>query len=256
MILSFLVLSPTDLLAFALTSERFWAIANRHIHQQYLRSCAPWAGAKLALQGSYSMDLPAPFKENGLSTSIQGGKWGGNKCAARRFFWNCDIETPVTSKDLERDYLEVMKSFKYGSGIPETRWEGMESELACDSFFPHDRAWVLRNLTTKEIVTTEKVFTQPQSWKSSWIPADHPMNFKLEDMLLMRICWTSIPSGVDEKLGVHRGVWAGHAFEILCKDEHEKEGGRWKDVTSEVEHDARRLRDKVRSLLPDEEFLV
>jgi len=52
----------------------------------------------------------------------------------------------------------------------------------------------------------------------------------------MRICWTSQPSYALKDLGIHRGTWAGHLFDIVTQENHEAEVGLtgWRDVSAEV----------------------
>jgi hypothetical protein len=237
-IITYLMPSPNDLMAFSLTTSRLWILVIRHIHKQYLHLSAPWAGAKLALQGSYSADLPPPFLEPSVLHLIipPNKRWRERRYVARRFFRvHENFDEPVGPNSLHRDYLKAMRKFKEESGISEARWGTMEAELGYEELFPKDRVWVLRNLTTREIVTTERRFRESVPTSDS---------FRLDELLLLKICWTSIPSEGDRTLGVGRGSWSGHAFEILCMEAHEREGGVWRDVTEEVEAEASEVRRK------------
>jgi hypothetical protein len=179
-------------------------------------------------------------------------------CAARKLFWaHYNFETPASGGGLEKEYLQAMEDWKEGCGISGSRWEVMERDLACGNLFPQDRVWVLRNLTTRELVSTKKTTTMKMKTRSIAKSALNLQGLKLDDLLLMKICWTSIPSyGPDEKLGVHRGSWAGHRFDIVTLDVHqaEEKDSKWRDVTEEATKEARKLRQKVERLMKEGEM--
>jgi hypothetical protein len=104
----------------------------------------------------------------------------------------------------------------------------MEEDIKCD-LFPKETEWILRNLDTREIV-------------SSKVLAKKKLN--IADTLLMKICWTTIPSRGEEFFNVHQGEWAGHRFDIVAKDIHD--GAGWKDVSEKVANEASVLRIKIK----------
>ncbi|KAI1735411.1 hypothetical protein F4680DRAFT_304118 [Xylaria scruposa] len=101
-----------------------------------------------------------------------------------------------------------------------------------DKYFPTDQPWILRNLTTKQIVRADAIALSP----------DHIMGPDIRDLgfghvLLSRICWTShIPIYPSKAGNIVRGVWAGHCFDITTLSRHEADthGEEWKDVSDEV----------------------
>ena len=58
MIIDQLEREKVDVIAIGLSSQRLWQVVLRYIHAGYLKCAAPWAGKKMAFQGSYSTDLP------------------------------------------------------------------------------------------------------------------------------------------------------------------------------------------------------
>jgi hypothetical protein len=153
MIFEHLATEKKNMVALGLSSQFLWQVVLHRIHAGYIKSAAPWAGKMIAFQGSYSTDLPEAFTENGLAESITGKSWFGNMCAARRFFWAHSEGSPVTPYVDEKDWLEAARSHRLSSAIPETCWWTIEEELGCSYLFPKDQEWLLRNLTTREIIS-------------------------------------------------------------------------------------------------------
>lgn len=153
MIIEHLAPKKEDIIALGLSSQLLWQAVLHHIHAGYLKSAAPWAGKKIAFQGSYSMDLADAFNEDGLVESITGKSWFGRMCAARRFFWGHVDESLATPFDEEAGWLEAARSHQENSEIPEIYWSTIEEKLGCSCLFPKDREWLLRNLTTQETVS-------------------------------------------------------------------------------------------------------
>jgi hypothetical protein len=227
----------SDIIALGLCCEAFWQLIKRHIERSYIEAAAPWAGTKIAFQGSYCYDLPKPFLENGILESIvpQGARyfdpaWG----KYRRFYWAHEkFESPGSPRDNLQAWLRAAEGHRGRSGIPAIRWGGLEKEMECSELFPKDRPWVLRNLTTRETVSSKMNGT---SMRRGW---NERAEIKFENVLMMRICWTSTLNSVQtqfEKLGLHRGAWAGHSFDIVTSEVHFQEENldEWRDITREV----------------------
>lgn len=91
---------------------------------------------------------------------------------------------------------------------------------------------VLRNLTTREYM------------RNALVPRSEYGNFErigLGEVLLARISWSptednSGDTSMSYSGGIHRGVWAGHRFDIITLEEMEglDEAAEWKDVSEDV----------------------
>lgn len=198
---------------------------------------APWVGKKLAFHGSYATELPAPFLEDGLADSVTGTEWFGYMCAARRLFWDhYNFTSPVTTKDKSQMYVEAARSYMDGAEIPNARRKELDLELRHDYLFPKEHVWVLRNLRTREVV----------SFKPALSDDEEEHSIGIDDILLMRICWTD-PRHGDGDLA--RGPWAGHMFDIVTMDAHQNEmkgeEAEWSDVTEVAIAEARALRARL-----------
>ena len=99
-------------------------------------------------------------------------------------------------------------------------------------FYPKDQLWILRNLTTREYVRSEAIALKPE-----YIHGPHIDFLGFGEVILSRVSWSTDPSvATPYEGGLHRGVWAGHYFDITTMARHEqdtKEEG-WKDVSEEV----------------------
>jgi hypothetical protein len=231
-----------DMISFGLSSQRLWQLVLRHIHAGYLKCAEPWAGKRIAFQGSYSTDLPEGFTENGLAESITGTNWFGNMCAARRFFWQHGL-VPTTPQCEESGWIEAARKHYDDSMGHGWNWSAIEAQLGCSYLFPKTQNWLLRNLTTRETVSTQRLsILSARNAKRGNV---HLLEF--DDVLLMRTCWTSIPSRGEDELNVHRGVWAGQRFDIVTEKAHDAEANveDWCDVTEVVVKEAEILRGKI-----------
>jgi hypothetical protein len=127
--------------------------------------------------------------------------------------------------------------------VPASTLRLIEGQLGCSYLFPKNQDWLLRNLTTRETVSFEQVSVLI----SQDIKRGEANSLRFDDVLLMRTCWTSIPSHYEEELNVHRGVWAGHRFDIVTAKTHNMDETveHWCDVTEAVVRDAEILRGEL-----------
>ena len=91
-------------------------------------------------------------------------------------------------------------------------------ELDLSQYFPLDEKWILRNLTTQEYVRAEAIALKPEYINGPIIRGE----IGFGEVVLSRICWSSnicvnMSYNTEEYNGnIHRGVWAGHRFDIRC----------------------------------------
>ncbi|EFR00520.1 hypothetical protein MGYG_03524 [Nannizzia gypsea CBS 118893] len=84
-------------------------------------------------------------------------------------------------------------------------------ELLCPTegdYYPPGAKWVLRNLTTKEYVH------------------DPGKGLGFGDIILLRTSWASKPPAglqINDEAPIHRGIWAGHRFELVQWKNHDRE---------------------------------
>jgi hypothetical protein len=240
MTIEYLLPQKPDVVALGFSSERLWPLVCRHIQLDILKSAAPWAGKRIAFLGSESEELPPPFIEDGLVKEIVSGEGTGSWSDAQRVFWDLKRPPPL----LKGEQLMWRGAIVAHAGkilIPDGRWEQLEEDMRCSRCFPDDQPWVLRNLTTRESVSSAKLGVRV-AVRMDGTRGIEFFNF----IVLMRTCWSSQP-GKWAHLNVHRGVWAGHRFDIVTQAFHESEEclENWRDVTEEVDLEAKDLRQKL-----------
>lgn len=101
------------------------------------------------------------------------------------------------------------------------------------SFLPEGQTWILRNLTTKELVTSHGIALDPKLIKGPFI-----FGIGFGEVVMMRTCWSSNPVGMSYGGNFHRGAWAGHRFDITTRRQHDQstqgKEEEWRDVSKEV----------------------
>ncbi|KAK0108668.1 hypothetical protein ONS95_003459 [Cadophora gregata] len=232
MILSYISSDPSDMIALGLTCESFWYLVAQHIHRCYLKSAAPWAGAKIIFQGSYATELPEFLVDSPAVLKADAGD-RIRMPPARQIFWTGWCFKKVKSfTSLEEEWLQAIEMWKGSSGIPEQRWREMMQHLDTSYLFPRDHPWVLRNLTKKEFVSSKV----PERRRTRGGKDCSETTF--EEVLLMKTFWKAHPPYVHYDKECRPSKWAGHCFDIVREDVHVAEGGEgWKDLTVSVERD-------------------
>ncbi|KAL7273056.1 hypothetical protein RUND412_004114 [Rhizina undulata] len=106
-------------------------------------------------------------------------------------------------------------------------------------YYPEDRHWILRNLTTREYVSSKPIALKPEYIHG---PVIDFLGF--EHVILSRICWSLAAGDTDNERRIFRGVWAGHCFNIttlkVLEQGMKRETG-WKDVGEEVAEELAKL---------------
>jgi hypothetical protein len=121
-------------------------------------------------------------------------------------------------------------------------------------FYPPDQAWVLRNLTTKEIVRADSLaqrnWEDPQGVRHASFGPFVNGRFTFGCVEFARTSWSTYmsPDAPGQErydcldYNRRRGVWAGHRFDITTAERHEQqlqameaeERAAWRDVGQEV----------------------
>ena len=232
MVLEYVSEDAVDMVALGLTCEGFWEDVSQHIHRTYVKSAAPWANTPIILQGSYTTELPECMLKSGAITKAANGS-SMRMSVARKLFWaGWSFGKPKTVTEMEEQYRMAAELHKESSRIPEDRWSEIQTQLESSYRFPKDHRWVLRNLTTKEVVTSEALGCRMTRQGRNPVVS-------FEDVLLMKTFWTTHPQSVfdDDDTECHPSDWVGHCFDIVTEKVHNSEGSEgWRDVTAEVEN--------------------
>lgn len=227
-------LEGNNKLSLSLCNHYFWSIGITHIQNYHMSSLANWAREKIVCVGSNinAGDYPPGMftdaevsefshkkEENGqdftLDSFARSEVVGGSQCPQATLSWQL-----LESKEYSH-MSNAMKIQARNLVVPEI-----------EQFYPSDQPWVLRNFTTKELVYAKKIALKPEYVHGPFIDV-----LGLCEVLMSRICWSTWTPGEEQWLeSVHRGVWAGHRFDITMIERHERVSRReeWKDVTEQV----------------------
>lgn len=244
-------LERQDVISLGFASDLLWLHVLQHIEKECPLDPAPWADTEIACTGTYLTDLPPSFEKDGLAHSSTGVStetwWGDQMGLARRINWAAVGNFEKPGENLEDAWRDAfIGNTNVAPDIPKARLARMSRELfSVSSQIRHsdiDGAWALRNLTTREYVRCRP--GQGPAGRRGLV--DHPEArwLRLDDVLLMRICWTSLGHGGDdsEKLGIYRGQWAGHCFDIVALDADELVvNEEWRDITGRVVGESQQL---------------
>lgn len=237
-----------------LQSQHFWNVARRHIQAYCASPCGPWAGKGIICVGEYLE--PTDYPPNILSESEKNELQKG---LSESEIWD-DVSTDEGSTDFvsgptnlysladaryrqsrEWEYsldcrlIGHAALLKEWNRLPELRTSQICSELRYNlsDFYPEDQPWVLRNLTTQEYVRSEAIAIKPE-----YIHGPNIDVLGFGEVVWSRICWsTETDCSMDYTDNIHRGIWAGHRFDITTLYRHKQgslEGTEWKDVSEEV----------------------
>ena len=130
--------------------------------------------------------------------------------------------------------------------LPTSRRTLICHELPCyelSDFYPEDQPWILRNLTTQEYVRSEAIAIKPE-----YIHGPNIDVLGFGEVVWSRACWsTETDCSMDYTNNLHRGLWAGHRFDITTLDRHKQgslERAEWKDVSEEIVNHIERIWSK------------
>ncbi|KAG6041181.1 hypothetical protein E4U39_006689 [Claviceps sp. Clav50 group G5] len=242
-----------------LTNQYFWSIAREYVVRYLMqsRSLGVWADQKLITVGDYVKvdDYPPGLfatqedKENLLKRRPEDEDSEYEDSEYEDSEYEVD-QLPVEQQTLTlydrikrsftelpestirfdcRDY-SVLDALAHPSCYPTVRHVFFMDE---DDFYPRDEVWILRNLTTHQYVRREPLELQPGFARGPFVGG---IGFGC--VVLSRISWSSSSSvALHDPTGrIHRGLWAGHRFDITTMTRHEKltAGQNWTDVTEEL----------------------
>ncbi|PGH04472.1 hypothetical protein GX51_03464 [Blastomyces parvus] len=96
------------------------------------------------------------------------------------------------------------------------------------SFYPCSEEWVLRNLTTHEFVRPSTVALDEKHIKGPFIDF-----LGYGEVIMYKTCWSTSDYSLIQGKEMHRGVWAGHALDIVPAT-HLDGDTSWKDISDKI----------------------
>lgn len=224
-----------SLLAFGLSSACFWPIVLHRIHQDYRRALSStWAGQKVGYHGHYSHFTVGQSQRYGIESEMsrreQVGHWSWISCDNQP-----EVEWRQTAATICTEFSARTKS-------------QIQQDLSQAYMYPQDRIWVLRNLTTKQLVRSDKL-QPPEPTIPRSKPVKEPVSHRLKrhwkdlkqgtkrdivpkynncapltlaQIFLVLTAYTTnfnIPF-VERNLAFQQGPWVGCAFDLVTLEDH------------------------------------
>ena len=247
-------LDISGVIRLSFTNKYFLQIGRSHIQKYCMMFLGPWAGEKIVCIGQ---DIKARDHPPGMLTKDQ----EDDIAAICDSYDEEDLDEPGVCLCDDADcvnhglsyygyycYEKVAGYDKIPDILLERMVEHMNETLSYSGpdqciifkvirpklpiFYPTDSPWILRNLTTKEFVRSEAIALKPEYIHGPDIDA-----LGFGHVVLSRICWsTSDNTSMSYDGDIHRGIWAGHRFDIttLARHKDNSKGNEWKDVSEEV----------------------
>ncbi|KAG6189342.1 hypothetical protein E4U48_003019 [Claviceps purpurea] len=229
------------------TNQYFWSIAREYVVRNFMQSLGAWAGQQLITVGD---DNEVDDYPPGLFATEE-----DKENLLKRRPEDDESEDEEDQLPVEQQTLTLYERIRRGfTELPnaETRFVDRSYSIldalaqdSCyrtvkkvfhmqrDDFYPRDEVWILRNLTTHQYVRREPLELQPGLAHGPFV-----QGIGFGCVVLSRISWSSSDSvALQDPTGrIHRGLWAGHRFDITTMTRHEKltAGQNWTDVTEEL----------------------
>ncbi|KAF2468399.1 uncharacterized protein BDR25DRAFT_290528 [Lindgomyces ingoldianus] len=228
-------LSIEDVLTLSLVSRYFWGVGEKHIQTYILSPLAPWAGEAIVCvgddieQGDYPPGMLTAKEENDLHEYLRNKNLPTNLssfvdlCAWIR--GDVSPSTALLGQLRESEQYHSM-SDSDRSQLRNAVWPDL-SQL-----YPYDQPWILRNLTIKAYVRSEAIALEP-----AHIHGPNIDFIGFGEVILSRTCWSTDSSiSMAYEGNIHRGIWAGHCFDITTLGRHRQDAicDEWEDVSEEV----------------------
>ncbi|KAJ7162913.1 hypothetical protein C8R46DRAFT_1101854 [Mycena filopes] len=227
-----------NVVCLSVTCQTLWAIGSDYIYRHIAARAAlhSWAGDRVLCVGDYLLleDIP-----DGLLTPQEQDEFLVDEDVQESLY-----EYPfeeISPNGLQED--EVCGDADLHERIGSDKTHVLFKEL-CNLDSPPSALpspVVLRNLSRMQFVRESALL----ALKAKHAASGGALSLKLAhvglgELLMTRICLSSSPSPSLRWNGpIHRGIWAGHRFDVVDEEEFLQEviGGTWTDVSSEVLRD-------------------
>ncbi|KAG5287177.1 hypothetical protein I7I48_03043 [Histoplasma ohiense] len=134
------------------------------------------------------------------------------------------ITTVTTS--FPHDLFGLALDLRYGHPSPVDIIQVAHPEP--QSYYPCSEEWVLRNLTTHEFVRPSAVALDQKHIQGPFIDI-----LGYGEVILYKTCWSTSDYSLIRGKEMHRGVWAGHALDIVPAT-HLSGDTSWKDISDRI----------------------
>lgn len=244
------LLEPGDALLFGLTCQYFWAMAKPRITRSFTEYLGRWAETPVVCIGSgtdpktaYPSGLLEKEDIIEMEMGLQAEEFEEfeDLKLLGHFDWK-KAGKPVDLYKLADARYESIQELRdnFNCSLLVTAFEAVHkypvpkdmitvAAPSSSSFYPKNVEWILRNLTTREFVRPGPIALEPGLIHGPFID---PVGFG--EVILMRTCWSTSGSvSIPNINNIHRGVWAGHMFDIVPLKTAKLDDS-WVDISDEV----------------------
>ncbi|KAI1168172.1 hypothetical protein F5B18DRAFT_671266 [Nemania serpens] len=240
-----------DVISFGITNQYFSSIGREYLDHYIISQFGQWAGTNIVRVGQYvePNDYPPGLfttEELEVLRQNENENWDpyehepDEDAYPDTPFTLCHLTYPGMSWRTKspKSLFHILYDLRIGCstrgmlGDPWYHYIMPKYNGKDETYFPRNQQWILRNLTTKEIVHSNAIALSPD-----YIEGPNIRFLGFGHVVVSRICWSSSPpspnsGGIPD---ITRGVWAGHCFDITTLSKHEAEThGEWRDVSDEV----------------------
>ncbi|KAF3484336.1 uncharacterized protein GIQ15_03660 [Arthroderma uncinatum] len=239
-------LDVTSVFLLGLTCQRLWVIAKSVIERHFAAYLGAWAGTPIVCVGdgtcrgrnvTYPQGLLLPEDIDELQEGLNLDELEDDlldEFAGRpvNLYDIADTRYDIIEDhgvSFPQDLLGVALDFTHKYPRPADILRVANPEPSY--FYPANQDWVLRNLTTQEFVRPTAIALHKSHIRGPFID-----KLGYGEVILSRICWSTDDFTSMTGEGIHQGVWAGHALDIVPST-YLDSGGPWKDISDEVAED-------------------
>lgn len=233
-----------DAFILGLTCRRMWQFTRRRVCEWQRKRIGSWAGKNLVAVSDPCDDddyPPGLFSRGEIRELVRRRA----EALPRLYDWeytSFTLEEAVKHMvvpvrlPLSRLRFNLERQGRLPAALKDAMWHDVRVDKAV--YAPADEAWMLRNLTTRELVRAEAVTIEPGLIHGPYIEKRG-----FHHLLLIRTAWGN---PAIRAMATHRsyppvpcrGLWAGHRFEICTTTHHEADvgaaGAAWSDVSEEA----------------------
>ncbi|KAI0856462.1 hypothetical protein F4860DRAFT_492783 [Xylaria cubensis] len=255
LIFSFIV-DIDDVLCFGMTNQYFLRICHQFWEHYYMSCLGRWAGKNIVCVGEdvephdyppglFSSEEIESLRQTTIKLDEDGyldeeDGYPNEEAVESQPFTLWHFTQPgVSMVDKFQDFglytlgCDLERRFLRRKLYRDPALTHLEEQFSVDdeTYFPTGQRWILRNLTTKQIVRSDAIALSPDH-----ISGPNIKVFGFGEVLLSRICWSTNPVMFPSSDTFTRGIWAGHRFDITTLSRHEvdTQGEEWTDVSDEV----------------------
>jgi len=241
--------NSTDVFCLGLTNSNIWPLARKCFYLYLSSFLGPWAGENIVYVGENLEPgdfPPALLEEQQMRLEIVSGL-DGDGDEGRLITLN-DYTCGGSGQDEPGILVYNMSMYVYRTCLDRDHQEHLRLEawypgfnVENSDFYPSYEKWILCNVTTREYVRSHVLAERDRG-----IFGDYMGGPGFSVVVGSRICWSNI--SVDNT-SIHRGLWAGHRFDITTWTRHERErqarNQEWVDISENIARDMLTLRRKI-----------